>query len=426
MRDGPEHHVIIGGSAAGVAAALALRDHGFTGRVTLVDAGGELPYERPPLSKALTAEEADFIVPIVPAEVYAQQGIELSLATRVLALDPVRRLVVLDDGRTVRADHVLLATGASAMMPEIPGTNLAGVLTLRDAHDARELAARLRQRGPLVVVGGGFIGLEVAAVAREAGAEVTVIEQASFPLERPLGPQLAARVTRLHTDRGVTVRTRVSVTGFCGETNVEGVRLSDGALLPAATVLVGVGVRPNTGLAERAGVTCSHGIVVNGQGRTSDPWIFAAGDVTRQSHPLLPAPGRIEHWDNAQKQGAVAGAVMAGKDLAHTDLPYFYSEQFGRTLQMYGRFASGDTFVLREDSTEERFLAFWLRDGKIAAAAGLDRPKELRSVRPLLEAGASVDAQDLASAGTNLRTLAKSANAFKPLERPLAAGSASA
>lgn len=426
MRDGPEHHVIVGASAAGVAAALALREHGFAGRVTLIDAGGHLPYERPPLSKALTADEADFVIPIVPPEVYAQRDIELLLATRVLALDPARRLVVLDDRRTLHADRVLLATGAAALMPGIPGTNLAGVLTLRDLHDARELAARLPQHGPLVVVGGGFIGLEVAAVAREAGAEVTVVEQASLPLERPLGPQLAARMTDLHTSRGVTVRTHVSVTEFSGNTEVDGVRLSDGAFLPAATVVVGVGVRPATGLAERAGVTCDQGIVVDQQGRTSDPWIFAAGDVTRQSHPRLPTPGRIEHWDNAQKQGAVAGAVMAGADRTHIDLPYFYSEQFGRTLQMYGRFAPEDTFVLREDWTGESFLGFWLRDGRITAAAGLDRAKDLRSVRPLLEAGTSVDAQDLASAGTNLRALTKSANAFKPLERPLAARSASA
>lgn len=423
MRGSTEHHVIVGGSAAGVAAALALRDHGFAGKVTVVDAGTELPYERPPLSKALTGTESRFVVPIVPAEVYAERDVDLLLGTRVLAVEPARRLVVLDDGRALWADRVLLATGATALLPEVPGVRLPGVLTLRDVRDARELAGRLGRGGPVVVVGGGFIGLEVAAVAREAGAEVTVVEQAPRPLERPLGPDLAGRVTGLHTRRGVRVRTGVSVLEFTGSGQVDGVRLATGEVLPAATVVVGVGVRPDSGLAERAGVVCDRGVVVDRQCRTSDPWILAAGDVTCQPNPHLPAPGRVEHWDNAQKQGAVAGAVMAGAaDQEHTDLPYFYSEQFGHTLQMYGRFADGDTFVLREDATDTSFLGFWLRDGRITAAAALDRPKDLRTVRPLIETGAPVVTADLSSPDTNLRALAKSAKAFKPLERSLASG----
>jgi 3-phenylpropionate/trans-cinnamate dioxygenase ferredoxin reductase subunit len=423
MRRSTEHHVIVGGSAAGIAAALSLRDHGFPGRVTVIDADCELPYERPPLSKAIADAGMRFLVPIMPAEVYAERDVELLLSTRVLALEPARRLVVLDDGRTLQADHVLLATGARALLPQLPGVSLPGVLTLRDAHDARELTDRLRRGGPVVVVGGGFIGLEVAAVAREAGLDVTVVEQAPRPLERPMGPDLAGRVTRLHTCRGVRIRTGVSVLEFTGGGEVDGVRLTTGEVLPASTVVVGVGVRPDTALAEHAGVACDHGVIVDRQCRTSDPWILAAGDVTRQPNPFLSAPGRIEHWDNAQKQGAVAGAVMAGAaDREHTDLPYFYSEQFGHTLQMYGRFDTGDTFVLREDATDASFLGFWLRDGRITAAAALDRPKDLRTVRPLIETGAPVTAADLSSPDTNLRALAKSAKAFKPLERSLASG----
>ncbi|MEV7389172.1 FAD-dependent oxidoreductase [Streptomyces sp. NPDC091215] len=424
MRDSTEHQVIVGGSAAGIAAALALRDHGFAGQVSVVDAGGELPYERPPLSKALTAGETRFVVPIVPAEAYVERDIELLLGTRVLALDPAHRLVVLDNGRTVRADRVLLATGARALLPEVPGVGLDGVLTLRDAQDARELAGRLRRGGPVVVIGGGFIGLETGAMAREAGSEVTVVEQALLPLERPLGPDLAARVTGLHTGRGVRIRTGLSVVEFTGVGAVDGVRLSTGEVLPAATVVVGVGVHPDTTLAERAGVACDQGVIVDLQCRTSDPWIFAAGDVARQPNPYLATPGRIEHWDNAWKQGAVAGAVMAGSvDREHADLPYFYSEQYGRTLQMYGRYAVGDTFVLREDATHDRFLGFWLRDGRITAAAALDRPKDLRTVRTLIETAAPVTATELSSPDTNLRALAKTAKAFEPPERSLASGS---
>ncbi|MFJ3802582.1 NAD(P)/FAD-dependent oxidoreductase [Streptomyces sp. NPDC090088] len=422
MRDSTEHHVIVGGSAAGVAAALALRDHGFAGRVSVVDAGGELPYERPPLSKALLAGEAQFVVPIVPAGVYTERDIDLLLGTRVLALDAAQRLVVLDDGRTLRADRVLLATGARALLPEVSGVQLSGVLTLRDAQDGRELSARLACGGPVVVVGGGFIGLEIAAVAREAGLEVTVVEQAPLPLERPLGPELAARVTGLHASQGVSIRCGLSVLEFTGVEAVDGVRLSTGEVLPAATVVVGVGVRPDTTLAERAGVACDQGVIVDLQCRTSDPWIFAAGDVARQPNPHLAGPGRIEHWDNAQKQGAVAGAVMAGAtDREHTDLPYFYSHQYGRTLQMYGRFAAGDTFVLRADATPDSFLGCWLRDGRVTAAAALDRPKDLRTVRTLIETAAPVTAAELVSPDTNLRALAKSAKAFKPPEQSLAA-----
>ncbi|MFI1380303.1 NAD(P)/FAD-dependent oxidoreductase [Embleya sp. NPDC020886] len=430
MGDETQHLVIVGGSAAGISAALALRRHGFAGRVTVVEAGDELPYERPPLSKALAGGEHAFLHAILPRQAYAEQRITLLPATRVLALDPDRRAVELDDGQTLYADRVLLATGVLARTLPVPGAELPGVLTLRDVRDARALAARLRAGGPVVVVGGGFIGLEVAAVAREAGLDVTVVETGAQPLAGPLGPVLASRVTALHERAGVRLLTSVSVTAFTGTTHVTGVRLTDGRMLPAATVVVGVGVRPDTALAEAAGVLCEDGIVVDRHCHTSVPWILAAGDATNQPHPHLPARGRIEHWDNAVQQGAVAGAVLAGVPESHTALPYFYSEQYGRTLQMYGRPAPGDEFVLRVEATnvvdpvdpaeaggpaDGGFLGFWTRAGVLIAAAGLDRPRELRAARALIERRLPVDAAALASPTTDLRALAKPSTAPGPL-----------
>ncbi|OPC77226.1 hypothetical protein B4N89_42560 [Embleya scabrispora] len=417
MGDETHHHVIVGGSAAGISAAVALRRHGFAGNVTVVEAGGELPYERPPLSKALAGGEHAFLHAILPRQAYAEQRITLLSATRVLALDPDRRAVELDDGRTLYADRVLLATGVLPRTLPVPGAELPGVVTLRDVRDARALAARLRAGGPVVVVGGGFIGLEVAAVARGVGLDVTVVETGARPLAGPLGPELAARVTTLHERAGVRLRTGASVSAFIGRTHVTGVRLTGGQVLPAATVVVGIGVRPDTALAEAAGVLCEDGIVVDRHCHTSVPWILAAGDATNQSHPHLPARGRIEHWDNAVRQGAVAGAVLAGVPESHTALPYFYSEQYGRTLQMYGRAAAGDEFVLRAEAADPvdptdpagGFLGFWTRAGVLVAAAGLDRPRELRAARALIERRVPVAAAALASPATDLRALAQPA-----------------
>lgn len=403
---GGKHHVIVGGSAAGVAAALAMRRSGFEGRVTIVDAGPELPYERPPLSKAIGGEAT--LRPIVPAEVYRSAGIDLRLGTRVDGLYPSAGTVWLSDGGELRADRVLLATGVSARRPPVPGADLRNVLTLREAGDARRLARAIGAGGPLVVVGGGFIGLEVAAAARAAGHDVIVVEMTPLPLSAALGRPLAELVTALHRDEGVRVRTGVTVEAFHGAGTVAEVLLSTGERLPAAAVVLGVGVVPNDTLAVDAGVRSHHGIVVDRHGRTSHPWIYAAGDVTSQPHPHLPAPGRIEHWDNAQQQGAAVGATMAGDPRSHDALPYFWSEQYGRTLQMYGRPREGDQLLLRPDASPRRFVALWRRDGVVVAAAGLDAAGDLATARRLIERGVTIPADVLRDPDASLRTIARS------------------
>ncbi|MES9537678.1 FAD-dependent oxidoreductase [Actinomadura sp. NPDC000600] len=403
-----EHYLIVGGSAAGVAAAFALRRSGFDGRVTVVEAGAEPPYERPPLSKGLGAGGAVPLRPIAPAEDYRTAEVDLRLRNRVDRLDPARRTVRLRDGSTLRADRVLLATGASARRLTVPGGGLNGVMTLRDADDARRLAAAIGTGGPVVVVGGGFIGMEVAAAARAAGCDVTVVEASALPLAGALGRPLAELVTALHREHGVHVRTGASAEAFHGSGTVDEVLLSSGARLPAAAVVTGVGVVPNDTLATGAGVRCQGGIVVDLQGRTSHPWIWAAGDVTVQPHPHLARAGRIEHWDNALRQGDVVGAAMAGGLRAHDGLPYFWSEQYGLTLQVFGRPRTGDELLLRPGAGPRRFLALWRRGGAVVAAAGLDTVRDLAAARKLIETRAMVSAGKLLDPEADLRLLARS------------------
>jgi 3-phenylpropionate/trans-cinnamate dioxygenase ferredoxin reductase subunit len=398
------HHVVIGASAAGVSAAMAMRTSGFEGRITLVDASSHLPYERPPLSKTFPVS----LRPIVSEQAYADHGIELRRGERAMELDAAAQAVVLEGGERLRADAVLLATGVSARTLGVPGERLGNVLTLRDADDAARLAERLDAGGPLVIVGGGFIGLEAAAVARSRGLDVTVVELLPVPLLPVLGADAGGRVRRLHEDRGVRFRLRATVTEFTGREEVDGV-VSGGERLPAATVIVGCGVVPSDALARQAGVDCRAGVVVGAYGRTNKGWIWAAGDVASLVNPHVEGRQRIEHWDVAMRHGAAVGASMAGRSTPYADVPYFWSDQYGLRLQMYGRGHADDEIVTRAAATAESFLAFWLRGGRLVAAAGIGAAKDLRAARSLIEARAEVPPSVLADQGSSLRALTRSA-----------------
>ncbi|WP_439028858.1 NAD(P)/FAD-dependent oxidoreductase [Gordonia terrae] len=398
---------IVGASAAGVAAARSLRAHGFDGRVVLIDADRRLPYERPPLSKT---DSAETLTDILPADDYAKNDIDLLLGHRVDALDNTRRELVLDGGqRRIPADKVLLATGVRARRLTVPGADLANVLTLRDASDAHAVHSRLGLGGPLVVIGGGFIGLELAALARSRGIDVTVVELGPVPLARPLGLPLSRWLTDHHLRRGVRVITDVTVCEMRGTDSVEAVVLSDGTTLDAATVVVGVGVDPLSNLAEDAGVYCAAGIVVDDACRTSSDWIFAAGDVA--SRPGLHGLGRarIEHWDSAVRHGEIAAASMLGIKHSGDITPYFWSDQYDLILQMYGQRDAGHTYVSRA-ATDTSALAFWMVNGVVTAAAGVNASKDLRAAKTLIENRTPVRADELADPGVNLRALAKRAS----------------
>ncbi|WNM34758.1 FAD-dependent oxidoreductase [Streptomyces sp. Li-HN-5-11] len=399
------HHVIVGGSIAGVSAAVAMRQNGFSGTITVIDAEPLLPYERPPLSKMADAQQA--LRPIFPQEHYAEHGIDLLLSTRVRRLDDDRRRVELEGGDSLPADRVLLATGVSCRRLGVPGEELAGVHTLRTAEDARRISAALARGGPLVVIGGGFIGLEAAAVARTAGVDVTVVEAGELPLLGPLGTPVARLMTRLHEEHGVHVITGQTVRCFTGGTAVEEVVLTSGRRLPAATVIVGVGVTADDRLAREVGATCLNGVVTDQHGRTDHPWLWAAGDVAAHIHPAVGSRGRIEHWDVAMRHGAAVGASMADRPTVNSAVPYFWSDHYGTSLQMFGRAQPQVRVVLRDGATPERFAAFWLRGNRLVAVAGLDEPKTVRAAKAVLDAGVPVSAESLADPSTDLRALSR-------------------
>lgn len=403
--------VIIGSSAAGVSAAFALRKSGFSGRVCLIDADPREPYERPPLSKTLLNRTGEMIRPIAPASDYADAGIELLLGRTVCELLPDRHQVVLDDGTTVDAWRVVLATGVAARPLCAPGAALDNVLYLRDAADAQALASRLAARGPLVVVGGGFIGLELAAEARAAGIDTTVVELGPVPLLGPAGRAIGQLVRELHEANGVRFHVGAQVSRIAGSSTAEEVVLGDGTRLPTSVIVAGVGVVPRQELAEMAGIATDGGVVVDKYGRSSNPWIWAAGDIAVQPHPHLDRPGRIEHWDSALRHGEAVGQSIAGQPTAFASVPFAWSDQYGITLQSFGRRCSHHELVLRADAVPNRFIGFWLHDGRIAAVMGLDMPREVRAARQLIERGCPVTANELADPGTDLRTLSKRAAA---------------
>jgi 3-phenylpropionate/trans-cinnamate dioxygenase ferredoxin reductase subunit len=398
---------MIGASAAGVSAAMASRQAGFTGEIVVVGAEPHPPYERPPLSKQLVDEVESVLRPIVPVDQLRANQVELRLGLGARSIDPSAGTVLLEGGETLPADRVLLATGASPRRLQIPGSDLAGICYLRSANDARELGRRLRWEAPVVVIGAGFIGLEVAAVARGLGRDVTVVEALRQPLLRAAGPLLGSVFAAVHRQQGVQLLLDTGVTAFHGAGgSVEAVELTDGQTIPAATVVVGIGVRPETKLAEAAGAMVDDGVVVDQHGRTSLPWLLAAGDVASRPHVHCPAPRvRIEHWNNALYQGAAVGRTMAGRPSTDDSVPYFWSDQYDVKLQLFGRPEPTDEVLSRGDPARRSATFFWLRGGRLVAAASMNRPKEVRAARGLIEQRATVEPRLLADECVDLRRL---------------------
>jgi 3-phenylpropionate/trans-cinnamate dioxygenase ferredoxin reductase subunit len=362
-----------------------------------------MPYERPPLSKSLVPGTTGSLTPLVDEHTLRELDVELICGTAVRELDMARHRVELTDGQSLAAEAVLLATGARPRTLQIPGVELDGVLQLRDATDAWKLNDRLAAGGPLVVVGAGFIGLELASAARTAGLDVTVVEKLTAPLAAALGPKLSSWLLDLHRAHGVDMHLGVDVEAFVGRGSVEEVVLTDGRRFPAQTVVVGVGVEAEVDLARLAGLLCSDGIVVDAYGQTSDPWVFAAGDVACQPHPHLEVPGRIGHWDSALRHGTAVGATMAGRPTPHSDVPYLWSEQYGGVLQSYGRHRGEDDVVIRGSLGSDRAVVVWLRAGVPVATVGFGAAREVRAIRGLIEAGARVVASVIADPTTDLK-----------------------
>jgi len=359
--------VIVGASLGGAKAAEAMRAAGFDGPITLIGAENETPYERPPLSKGYLQGKAERETIYVHSRPwYNESEIDLRLGVTVTAIDRAAHEIQLADGSRVGYAKLLLTTGSSPRRLPIPGADADGVLYLRSVEDSDKLKETIAAADRIAVIGAGWIGLETAAAAREAGVEVTVLEAAELPLLRVLGRQVAQVFYDLHSDHGVDLRMSVQVAEITQENGrVSGVRLADGSYIPADAVIVGVGITPNTQLAEQAGLEIENGIKVDASLRTSDPDIYAAGDVANAYHPLLGKHIRVEHWANALNQPQTAAKAMIGQEATYDRVPYFFTDQYDLGMEYSGYVEPGgyDEVVFRGDVPGREFVAFWLGDG---------------------------------------------------------------
>ena len=404
-------YVIVGAGLAGARAAEALRDGGYEGPVVLLGAEQHRPYERPPLSKEYLqgSSERDEVF-VHPADWYREHDVDLRLGATVTAIDRDASEVVLDDGGRVGYDALLLATGSSPRHLRVPGAELEDVHYLRYLDDSDHLKILLQRAGRIAVIGAGWIGLEVTAAARIADVEVAVLEAADAPLLAVLGPEIAEVFAGLHREHGVDLRTGVQVTEIVGKDGaVVGVRLGDGSLVEADAVVVGIGAAPNTGLAESAGLRVDDGVRVDEHLRSSDPRIYAAGDIASIHHPALGRQIRVEHWATAQNSGPVAAAAMIDENAAGWDrLPYFFTDQYDLGMEYTGHVDPGDEnveVVVRGDLPGREFIAFWLKDGRLLAGMNVNIWDVTDDIERLIRAGTTLDTARLADPGVPLSDL---------------------
>ncbi|MFI7587176.1 NAD(P)/FAD-dependent oxidoreductase [Spongisporangium articulatum] len=398
-------YVVVGAGLAAARAVEALRADGVDGRVVMIGEETYLPYERPELSKGYLAGDKERADLTVHDEAwYAAHDVELLAGCRATALEVGSRVVQLErlDGsrptERLGYDRLLLATGSAPNRLRVPGAGLDGVHYLREVDHSDALKAAIGAGGPLVVIGGGWIGLEAAAVARSQGVDVTVVEAAAAPLARVVGDEIGARFAALHRDHGVDVRTNVQVGRLVGDGRVEGVELQGGTVVPAAAVLVGVGAAPRTELAEQAGLTLAGGgVAVDTHLVSSDPRVWAAGDVAYAQNTWLGGPVRVEHWANANDQGAFAGHSLGGSDRQWDVAPFFFSDQYDTGLEYHGWADPLKQPVVVRELGDGAWTAFWLdsadgaRVGRVTAGMHVNGWDDADAVKQLVVDRAVVD-----------------------------------
>jgi 3-phenylpropionate/trans-cinnamate dioxygenase ferredoxin reductase subunit len=404
----PDTHVIIGASLAGAKAAEALREEGFDGRIVLIGAEDDRPYERPLLSKEyLRGEKQREDAYVHPADWYESKAVELLTGTTVERVDTAAQTVETAGGERIGYDRLLIATGAEPRVLPVPGADLDGIHYLRTLADSDTIAARLREgRGRLAVIGAGWIGAEVAASARQKGLDVALVEVASTPLERVLGRELGEVYASVHRDNGVDLRTGVGIESFEGSGRVERVRLADGATIDCDFVVVGVGVGPRTQLAEAAGIDVDNGILVSESLETSVPGVFAAGDVANAVHPFYGGRVRVEHWANALNQPKVAAQAMLGKPASYERHPYFYSDQYDLGMEYTGYAPGWDEVVIRGDVDARELIAFWLKDGRVLAGMNVNVWDVTDAIKALIDSRREVPVEQLRDTDVPLEDLA--------------------
>lgn len=409
-----ERFLVVGAGLAGAKAAQTLREQGFQGAIVLVGAENERPYERPPLSKGYlqgsTEREKIFVH---PPGWYDEQDVELHLGVPAVALDPAGHEVTLADGRRMNYTKLLLATGCTPRPLPLPGAELERVFYLRRLADSDRIRTVLSAAERMVLIGAGWIGLEVAAAARAAGVTVTVLESGRLPLLRVLGPEAAQVFADLHRDHGVDLRCGVGPVAITGVRRAEGVLLGDGSRIAADAVVVGIGVTPDTDLARTGGLQVGDGVVVDARLRSSQPDIFAAGDVANAWHPVLGERLRVEHWANALHQGQTAAMAMLGRDVVHDRLPYFYTDQYDLGMEYTGHVGAGgyDRVVFRGAPASREFIAFWLRADRVLAGMNVNVWGVSDTIAALVRRGKQLDVGRLTDPQIPLAALLEAAPA---------------
>jgi NADPH-dependent 2,4-dienoyl-CoA reductase/sulfur reductase-like enzyme len=404
--------VVIGAGQAGGRAIEALRGNGYTLPITLIGSETHLPYERPPLSKEMLLDTAsDKIDWVRPASWYAENDVTLRLGETVTKINRDARSVTLQSGAEVSYDTLILATGATPRALPVPGGDHPRCHTIRTLEDSRSLRRFMVPNAHIVVIGAGFIGLEAAAAARAQGCHVTVLEAAGRVMARGVPARISEIYTSLHRDRGVDLQLGVQILSISGGDDAAIVHLEGGSTIRADAIVVGIGVVPEDGLAASCGLATESGIVVDDHGRTSDPCIYAAGDVTRHFNPLLGISLRLESWQNAQNQAIAVARNIAGLDTIYAEVPWFWSDQFGINMQITGLPAPDATEIIRGDLDGFAGLLLQLEGNRIVCAIGLNASRDLRFAKQIIATGAAIDPTKLADPAVKLADLYRAAKA---------------
>ena len=411
--------VVVGAGHGAGQLIASLRQKKYTGRIVVYGDESHYPYQRPPLSKKFLAGElpAERLY-VKPPAFYEDPGVDMHLGVRIESIDRDAKTVTDTQGNVTAYDKLLLSTGTRVRPLEAPGVDLPGVHYLRSIDNVSNMQDRLREGARIVIVGAGYIGLEVAAVARSLGLDVTVLEMADRVMSRVVSPQVSAFYEQEHRSHGVRLMLQTHLSRFTGDERLEGVELADGTVLPADLALIGIGVIPNAELAANAGLATDNGIVVDNRCRTADPNVFAIGDCTNHPNDLLGHRLRLESVHNALEQAKTAAANICGEDNVYAQVPWFWSDQYDIKLQIAGLSMGYDDVVIRGDVDSRSFSCAYLRDGRLIALDAINSPRDFMQSKALIASGAAIPKERLADTGMAQTLLRYEGNTYDTWQTP--------